>query len=186
MNSATILTLAVVVLVVLVLGFWFASRRRRSAELRRHFGAEYDRAVDDYGDAGRAERALTQRAERVEQLHIRPLSPDRSAHYASEWRAVQARFVDDPAAAIAEADRLIGEAMQARGYPMSDFEQRAADISVEHPDVVEHYRAAHTIAVRTAGDEGQTEDMRQAMLHYRFLFDDLIDSRQPATQEAHR
>ena len=129
---------------------------------------------------------LSERSERVEQLHIRPLSADEHTRYAADWRDVQTNFVDQPERAISQADRLIVAVMQARGYPMGDFDQRAADISVDHPRVVEHYRAAHTIASRTERGDVNTEDMRQAMVHYRALFDELIEAREPATSEVRR
>ena len=128
------------------------------------------------GDRGKAEAELARRAERVKALHIRPLEPAQRARFADAWRADQARFVDDPTQAVAEADRLVGELMQARGYPVGDFEQRAADVSVDHPHVVENYRTAHDIAVRQARGEADTEALRKAMVHYRALFDDLLDS----------
>jgi FtsZ-interacting cell division protein ZipA len=190
MNNTVVLVLVVIVVALVAVGLWLYSQRRRSDELRERFGPEYDRAVHDYGASGKAERALRDRAERVEQLHIRALSPEESARYAAEWRSVQAQFVDDPRNAIGDADRLVAEVMQARGYPMADFEQRAADISVDHPDVVEHYRAAHGLAGRSAQGEVKTEDMRQAMVHYRHLFDDLIGTTEStpttATQEVRR
>jgi hypothetical protein len=187
MNVVTVVGVVVVLaIVVIAVAWWFTQRQRRSTELRRQFGPEHERAVDDYGERGRAEQALAARAERVEQLHIRPLSADDSARYADEWRSVQSRFVDDPENAIGDADRLCGEVMQARGYPMGDFDQRAADISVDHPHVVEHYRAAHDIARRSADGNASTEDLRQAMVHYRTLFEDLIETREPAHMERTR
>jgi FtsZ-interacting cell division protein ZipA len=186
MNTAIVLVIAIIIIAAIVLALWIYSRRRRSAELRERFGPEYERAVDEYGATGRAEKVLTERAERVERLHIRALSADESARYAAEWRTVQARFVDDPEVAIAEADRLVGEVMQARGYPVGNFEQRAADVSVDHPQVVEHYRAAHHLAGQSAKGQATTEDMRQAMVHYRQLFDELIGAREPASQEVRR
>jgi predicted nucleic acid-binding protein len=174
--NVTVIVIAVVILVLLVIGaMYFAQRQRRRQELREQFGPEYDRAVDTYGEPAKAERALEARAERVAALHIRPLSAEDSQRYGERWRQVQAHFVDDPETAIDDADELCGEVMLARGYPVGDFEQRAADISVDHPHVVEHYRAAHAVA--TDPDAG-TEDMRQAMVHYRTLFEDLIDSRE--------
>jgi hypothetical protein len=142
--------------------------------------------VRERGGPGEAERELRARAERVEQLHIRELPPEESARYAQEWRAVQAHFVDDPGQAIAEADRLIGEVMQARGYPLGDFSQRAADVSVDHPRVVEHYRAGHALAERSASGEATTEDQRQAMVHFRALFEELIETRETAGVETGR
>jgi hypothetical protein len=174
MNSPIVLVLVVVVLIAVLVGFWMYNQRRRSTELKEHFGPEYDHAVDEYGAPGKAERALRERTERVEQLHIRELPAEERSRYAVSWRSVQARFVDDPQNAIGEADSLVGEVMQARGYPMGDFEQRAADISVDHPTVVEHYRAAHAIGGRATRADVATEDLRQAMVHYRHLFDDLI------------
>jgi len=187
MNTTTLIGIIIVLVVVVAVGMWLITRQQRQrAALREQFGPEYDRAVHDYGEPGKAEAELRARTERVEQLHIRTLSTDQSAQYAQAWRAVQARFVDDPEHAIDEADHLVADVMQARGYPMADFEQRAADISVDHPAVVEHYRAAHAVASRTARGDASTEDMRQAMVHFRTLFDDLIDTRQPSpAAEAH-
>jgi hypothetical protein len=174
--NVTAIVIGVVIVAVVVLGVWyFVQQQRRRRELREQFGPEYDRAVDTYGEHGKAERVLEARAERVAALHIQPLSPDDSQRYAERWRQVQARFVDDPEGAIGDADELCAEVMQVRGYPMGDFEQRAADISVDHPHVVEHYRAAHAVA--TDPDAG-TEHLRQAMVHYRTLFEDLIEGRE--------
>ena len=158
----------------------------RSTELREHFGPEYARTVDQYGDDARAEKDLAARASRVEQLHIRELAPERQAEYADSWRATQTRFVDNPEAAVAAADDLVAEVMQSRGYPMADFEQRAADVSVDHPREVEHFRAAHALADRSARGEATTEDLRQAMVHYRVLFEDLIGTREPVHMEERR
>jgi hypothetical protein len=190
MNIVLAVVLAVIVVAALValgvwLGFWWSSRRRRTTRLREQFGPEYSRAVDQYGSAGRAEEALTARTARVVRLHIKSLSPDESRRYATEWRKVQSRFVDDPQGSIGEADRLVHDVMQARGYPMGEFEQRAADVSVDHPRVVEHYRAAHAVAGRASRDGTETEEMRQAMVHYRALFDELIETREPVRQEVH-
>jgi FtsZ-interacting cell division protein ZipA len=178
--NTTLVVIGVIVLVALVLGaIWFSmqqKRRRETEELRERFGPEYERAVDTYGEKDEAEKELAARKERVERLHLRNLSGEQSTRYARHWRAVQAQFVDDPEQAIAEADRLVIEVMQTRGYPMVEFEQRAADVSVDHPHVVEHYRAAHAIAGRSARGDANTEDLRQAMVHYRALFEDLIDA----------
>ncbi len=176
--DTSLAVIAVIVAVLVVLGIvWFTTeqrRRRRSDELQAQFGPEYQRTVSAQGTRRDAEKELAARQERVEQLHIRELSAEQSGRYARQWRDVQAQFVDDPEQAIAEADRLVTEVMQARGYPMVEFEQRAADVSVDHPHVVEHYRAAHDIAGRSARAQADTEDLRQAMVHYRALFDDLI------------
>jgi hypothetical protein len=181
--TALILGLVVIVVVVALAAWYFTQQQRRRTQLREQFGPEYDHAVDTYGERGRAEDALSARAERVAALHIRPLSPELSRRYAERWQEVQARFVDDPEHAIGDADRLCSEVMQTRGYPMGDFEQRAADISVDHPTVVEHYRAAHAVALRADRGDAATEDLRQAMVHYRTLFEDLIQSRELAHVE---
>lgn len=168
--------------VILVVGgalAWFFARRRRSQQLSEHFGPEYHRAVEQRGDQGAAEEELATRQKRVAEMEIRPLGAEQQERYARDWRAVQASFVDDPTGAIAEADRLVTEVMGERGYPMADFEQRAADVSVNHPTVVADYRAAHAIAGRQAsGDEVSTEELRQAMVHYRSLFNDLLETQQ--------
>jgi cytoskeletal protein RodZ len=187
MDMTLWLVLLVVVVLAVAVGVWtFTRQRQKREELREQFGPEYQRTVERHDSRSDAERELAQRSERVEQLHIRPLAPDRSAHYAEQWRVVQADFVDDPERAIGTADSLIAEVLQARGYPMGDFEQRAADISVEHAGVVEHYRAAHAVAVRVPRGEATTEDMREAMLHYRTLFDDVIDTRDSMPKEERR
>ena len=182
-----VLWIALVIVVVAVVGafIWMIyANRRRSAALRDRFGPEYEHVVTERGERGRAERELEARAERVQQLHIHSLAPEQRARYSGEWDQVQAQFVDDPETAIARADRLVTEAMQARGYPMTDFEQQAADISVDHPREVEHYRAAHAIADRASGGTLSTEELRQAMVHYRALFEELIEEgRQPATTD---
>jgi hypothetical protein len=184
MNVTAIIVAVIVVLAVAALVIWyFGQQRRKHEQLREQFGPEYDRAVETYGERHEAEEALSARAERVAALNIRPLSPEQSTRYAEEWRQVQTRFVDDPEHAIREADTLCSEVMQARGYPMGDFEQRAADISVDHAHVVEHYRAAHAVATAAEDGSASTEDLRQAMVHYRTLFEDLIESRQPAHVE---
>jgi len=168
----------VAIAVVVIAGVvWFETRRHRSEQLRSRFGPEYDRAVHTSGDVRRAEASLEARAKRVEALHIRPLSADESARYGAAWRHVQERFVDDPHGAVTEADRLVGEVMHARGYPLGEFEQRVEDISVDHPGVVMNYRAARDIAQAHARGEASTEDLRQAMVHYRALFDDLLETR---------
>jgi hypothetical protein len=164
---------------------WQLIERRRTSKLRSRFGPEYDRTVDETDSRRDAEAELEAREERHQQLQIRPLSVEARNRYAESWRRVQAEFVDDPAAAVASADNLIQSAMAERGYPVEDFEQRAADISVDHPQVVEHYREGHRLA--KAGDNGKnsTESLRQAMRHYRALFDDLVEPGrdQPAARE---
>jgi len=151
-------------------------KNRRSVALKDRFGPEYDHQVKEHG-RGRAERELDRRERRVQKLAIRPLPPPDRDRYAEMWRNEQARFVDDPRSAVHEADRLVEEVMQRRGYPVGDFEQRAADISVDHPLVVENYRAAHDIALKVQRGNAATEDLRQAMIHFRTLFEDLLDDR---------
>src|SRR5262245_36979805 len=179
MSTPLIIGLVVVVVAVVAIAMWYSTRQRqRREELREQFGPEYDRTVNEYGAERKAEQVLAERQERVEQLHLQPLSPEQSADYASQWRSVQAQFVDDPERAISAADRVLIDVMQRRGYPMVDFEQRAADISVGHADVVDHYRSAHAVAERAERGDATTEDLRQAMVHYRSLFDALVETRE--------
>jgi len=177
--------LAVAVAAVAVVALvWFMLSRRRSEQLRQRFGPEYDHTLQTEGTARRAERELEARAKRVEALHIRPLSPEDAGRFDRGWRAVQTRFVDDPKGAVAEADRLVGEVMSERGYPVGDFEQRVADVSVDHPDVVMNYRAAREIALLHSRGQASTEDLRQAMVHYRALFRDLLETEAPAATDS--
>jgi hypothetical protein len=161
---------------------WFVWERRRHVQLRKRFGPEYDRTVHETGSERRAEAELDARARRVARLQIRTLDEADALRFAEAWRVLQIRFVDEPSAAIAEADRLVGEVMTARGYPLGDFDQRAADISVDHPRVVANYRAARDIARRQGRGEASTEDLRQAVIHYRALFEDLLGRRDVAQQ----
>jgi hypothetical protein len=162
---------------VLVVGgiLFFVMQRRRTDRLRTKFGPEYERAVAEGGDRRSAEAKLSERAERVESFHLRPLASTDRARFVEAWTKVQTHFVDAPAGAVAEADQLLGDVMATRGYPVGDFEQRAADISVDHPLVTQNYRAAHDIAMRQANEQANTEDLRRAMIHYRALFEDLVD-----------
>jgi len=175
MNTQTAIVLIVAMIVVAMLVSAFL-KNRRSVALKDKFGPEYDHEVRERG-RGRAERELDRRARRVEKLAIHPLPPADRDHYAEMWRAEQARFVDDPRSAVHQADQLVEEVMRRRGYPVGEFEQRAADISVDHPLVVENYRAAHDIAIRVEKGNAATEDLRQAMIHFRTLFEDLLDDR---------
>jgi hypothetical protein len=186
MDARVLIGLIIVALVVIALVVWSSMRKRRSEELRERFGLEYDRAVEEHQDRRSAEGALKEREERVEALQIRPLSAEQRGRFDEGWRSVQAQFVDDPTGATTAADRLVAEVMEARGYPVGDFEQRAADISVGHPQVVEHYRAAHQIALRNERGEASTEDLRQALVHYRALFQDLLGTRETAATEVQR
>jgi len=165
-----------IAVIVIVAVLWLAMSRRRSQQLRDRFGPEYEHVVRTEKNVRRAEATLEARAKRVDALHIRPLRPEDATRFDATWRGVQARFVDDPKGAVTEADRLVGEVMSARGYPLGDFEQRVADISVDHPDVVMNYRAAREIALVHARSQASTEDLRQAMVHYRALFKDLLET----------
>jgi hypothetical protein len=185
MHSAQIEILLVVIAAVIVAALvYMFERRRRSQNLREQFGPEYDRVVQKQGDVHKGERLLEFRQKHRKTLDIRPLSNEEHARFSNRWREVQAQFVDDPSGAVAIADELIIEVMQARGYPTADFTQRAADISVDHPVVVENYRAAQEIAQRRSRGQASTEDLRQAMVHYRALFSELLDERQSLRREA--
>lgn len=175
MDAAIWVVIAIVALVVIGVLVWFAMNKQRSGQLREVFGPEYDRAVEESEDRKAAESELLERRKRVEEFDIRPLDPAERTRFASRWIAVQSRFVDDPKSALGEADELVTEVMSERGYPMNDFDQRAADVSVDHPRVVEDYRAAHGISERVGSDDATTEDMRQALVHYRALFSELLE-----------
>jgi hypothetical protein len=164
----------VVTVVVLAVVLVILARAQKSRRLRTRFGPEYQRAVQKWGSAARGEERLAKLEQRVERFNIHPLSSADRSRFAESWRLVQARFVDSPEIALSEGDQLVREVMTARGYPVVDFEQQAADLSVNHPLVVEHYRAGHALALRHADGKASTEDLRQAMIHYRKLFDDLI------------
>ena len=175
MDENTILLLAVIVVVAAAV-LWWVWRQRRRAHLKSRFGPEYERELARTGNVAKAEASLAAREARVSKLQIRPLSAEDAGRFTLAWRAVQTRFVDDPKGAVTEADRLVGDVMDARGYPVGDFEQRVADISVDHPDVVMNYRAARDIAAEHARGRASTEDLRQAMVHYRALFRDLLEA----------
>jgi len=179
MDPKTVVIVVAVVLVVLAI-VWVAMRKRRTAALQSRFGPEYERTVREQG-AARAESVLWERQKRVEKFPIRELAVDERERFVTEWRDVQARFVDDPKGAVNEADGLVARLMQARGYPMSDFEQRAADISVDHPRVVANYRAGHEITLRHRKGEATTEDLRSAVIYYRSLFDELLQNKPVGT-----
>src|SRR5215470_7234575 len=168
------IVLIAIVIIGLIVGVWLAIKAKRTKELRSRFGPEYQRAVRSQGDAGAAEKVLHQREQRVSRLKIVPLDDDQRSRFADKWEREQAHFVDQPREAVEAADRLVAEVMRARGYPVSDFEQRVADVSVDHPVVVENYRVAHDIAVRDSNEQVSTEELRNAMLHYRALFADLL------------
>jgi hypothetical protein len=157
---------------------WTMLQKRRSENLRERFGPEYDHTIHELGGQREAEAELEARQKRVERLKIRPLEEAERDQFITAWRSTQAQFVDEPTAAIAAADRLVAEVMRARGYSIGDFEQRAADISVDHATVLANYRAAHAIALANEREETNTEDLRQAMVHYRALFEDLLETRE--------
>ena len=170
------LLVAILIVVVLLAGLaFFASRQRRTRRLQDRFGPEYDRTVSEAGNRRAAESKLEERALRRERLQIVPLDPAARDRHVAAWHQTQARFVDEPAEAVREADRLITSVMRDRGYPIDDFEQRAADVSVDHPQVVDDYRAAHRVAEANDRSEASTEDLRQAFVHYRSLFEDLLE-----------
>ena len=185
MNSSPVMIVVLVIAVIAIAAIAFGiSRKRRSQKLRERFGPEYDRVVKREGDVRKGEGVLEFREKRRQKFEIRPLSPADRSSFLSHWNDVQSRFVDDPKSSVTQADSLVTEAMQARGYPMGDFEQRAGDISVDHPSVVENYRAAHTIALRHSRGQASTEDLRQAMVHYRTLFQELLDEPQSNRRSA--
>jgi hypothetical protein len=169
-----VLAAAVIVIIALFAWLYGRNRKNKTAGLRQKFGPEYDRAVLTHGSERKAEAKLADRKERVEKLNLRDLDRVESERFAKQWESVQSRFVDSPKGAVAEADDLVSAVMKARGYPVSDFDQRSADISVDHPRVVQNYRSAHAIALRVGKDQATTEDLRTAMIHYRSLFEELV------------
>jgi hypothetical protein len=177
MNTTYMIIAVVLVLVILgaILGPIFA-RRKRSERLHDHFGTEYDHTVQALGDEKKAQTELDERQKHVNALDIRPLSVSERERYLTDWTAVQSKFVDEPGQAIVEADRLIKEVMQLRAYPVSDFEQRAADVSVNYPALVSNYRAARAIAIKNEQDQADTEELRQAVIYYRSLFEELLET----------
>lgn len=178
------LVIAAVLIVAIVAVAWVFAQRQRRVRLRTHFGPEYDRAVREAGSPDRADALLAERAKRVRELKIHRLSREQAETFAREWTRTQGMFVDDPDAAVAAADRLVTEVMSARGYPIEDFDTRAADLSVEHPRVVENYRIARALAVRRSRGEAGTEELRQAVVNYRALFDDLLKTDESAIRRA--
>jgi len=170
------IVIGVGIAVVVVAVAWLGVDRRRSRHLQEKFGPEYGRTVAERGDRRSAESELREREQVRDRLEIAPLSARQRERYAGEWQHVQSDFVDDPSRAVAEADRLVAEVMRERGYPVDDFERQAAVVSVDHPDVVANYREGHAIYLRFDAGAASTEDLRQAMQHYRALFDDLLEN----------
>jgi hypothetical protein len=190
-NTAIMLwTLVALAAIAIVIAAAFETRRRmriRSAELRQRFGPEYDRAVDEFGTPARAERQLAARARRVEHFHFHDLSQADRARFESVWSHIQSQFVDDPTGAVVGANELIKEVMRARGYPADDFDQNVADLSVDHAAVVQHYRAARALSDSNRSGQIHTEELRQAVVHYRALFADLLlpDAAPQSLRELH-
>jgi hypothetical protein len=184
MNTSVIILL-VVVAAALIVGIllW---QRNRSLKLRQKYGDEYERAVKVTGDHRRAEQELEKREKRVKEFKLHPLTPDQQRTFEQKWGSVQAFFVDEPSRAVQEANLLIKDVMHARGYPVADFEQRAADVSVHYPRVVQNYRTAHTLADRNARGEANTEDLRQALVCYRELFEDLLERPKVETRKQYQ
>jgi hypothetical protein len=163
---------------------WVLAARRRSMQLQQHFGSEYNRVASRSSSRREAEAELAGRERRRERFQLRPLTANARERYAERWRRIQADFVDSPGTAVTEGDALVSEVMRDRGYPMDDFDQRSADISVDHPDVVENYRAGHGIAVAHERGSAGTEELRKAFQHYRALFEELVEQRQPERTRA--
>jgi hypothetical protein len=184
MTTTTLVLVAIVIAVITVVLAWVYAERRLRVHLQSRFGPEYERTVARVGDARRAEAELAEREKRVSTYHIRQLNPEERDRLGTRWRAVQAKFVDDPAAAVTDADLLVTDVMTARGYPMNDFDHRAEDLTVDHPDVVQNYRQARDIARRHSRGEASTEDLRQAVVNYRSLFSTLLEEHHPVRRSA--
>ena len=183
--SPLVTILLIIVILAIAAAVWMFLEKRRTKRLRSKFGPEYDRALE-HGDRRDAEAVLEKRAKRVEKFHIRPLTSEERASFGDAWKREQARFVDDPRGAVANADRVVTEVMRARGYPMGEFDQRADDLSVDYPHVIGNYRSAHEIAVLDSRGSASTEDLRRALVHYRALFVELLDEPSHKFEEVHR
>ena len=179
MDSITINPIVLIIVIAIVVAAFVALilyvKKERTEKLRSKFGPEYDKAIDMHGSRSHGESDLDRRAKRVATFNIHPLTADECTRYADDWRREQSLFVDDPKAAVGHADNLVQDVMKRRGYPVGDFEQNAADLSVDHPGVVENYRIAHDIAISDQRGRANTEDLRKAMVSYHALFDDLLD-----------
>ena len=185
MDTNTILIVIIVVLLLVVGGLagMVMSRKQRTKRLEERFGPEYEHTIGVVGDQSQAEKELEERIAHVESLNVRPLSADEVNRYSLEWQKTQSEFVDEPLTALQKADHLIQEVMKAKGYPVENFEQRAADISVDYPELVRDYRGMHRIAVKETRDKVSTEDMREAMIRARALFENLIKPEPPELEE---
>jgi hypothetical protein len=181
-DNAQVWVIAVVIVLALIAAAWLITRevrRRQSQRLQQRFGPEYSRVISQRGDRAKAEAELRAREKRVERLHLRALTAEDGAKFSQAWSMLQTRFVDSPRGVVVEADHLVRDLMVKRGYPMDDFEHRAADISVDHPAVVDAYRSARAIAVRDQQGQASTEELRKAVVYYRTLFDELLEVRRP-------
>jgi hypothetical protein len=181
-TQSWIILAAVVALGLVAIGAWFY-RRKQSHKLQERFGPEYGRTLNELGGRTKGESELKAREKRVERLDILPLAPPEAARFTEAWQALQGRFVDNPKGVVVQAEQLVRELMEKRGYPMGDFERRAGDISVDHPDVVANYRSAQAIALRDQRGSADTEELRRAVVHYRALFDELLEVRGEPRQE---
>ena len=186
MTVTSIVILIIVLLVIVAAVGLYLFQQQRSKRLRSRFGPEYERAVQEHGSALKAEQALRAREKRMEKMHLRPLSDAERERFGHQWQQIQSRFVDDPAGSIREADHLVYEVMMVRGYPMADFEHRAEDISVDHPEVVQTYRSAHEIALSEKEGKATTEDLRKGLVYYRELSDNLIEVPVAGSREVQR
>jgi len=173
-DTGVIVAIIVIVAIVAIAAIWFITNQKREEGLKRDFGSEYDREIQRTGSKSDAQKELEERRKRVKSYNIIDLSPEDQRRYSEEWRMIEAHFVDDPGGAVKDADSMITRLMTARGYPMSDFETQAADISVDHPEVVQNYRSGHIIVGEHDGGRASTEALRQAMMHYRAVADDLL------------
>jgi hypothetical protein len=179
MDTSMIIAIVAVVILAAVVIVWMVARNKRTQELKSRFGNEYYRALKKTGSRSRAEAELLSRTKRIARLEIRPLSANDYDRFMDTWRSTQAAFVDRPASAVSEAAHLVEDVIRARGYPVGDFDQQAADLSVDHPRFIENYRQAHALALASERGEAGTEDLRQAMMHFRALFEDLLEVRRP-------
>jgi hypothetical protein len=182
-TQVLIIAAAIIGVILIALGAWYFIRQKRSEKLRERFGPEYHHTVETLKNRNVAESELREREKRVSQFHIVPLPPAECARYQHSWMAIQSQFVDHPETAVANANQLVREVMERRGYPLSSFEQSAADLSVDHPAVVENYRAAYRISERSQRGAADTEELRQALVYYRALFQDLLGDGPPISDK---